>query len=144
MTWVKRTVLNPGAKRSRGGAPGRLCNNEWACLGPHPQGRALWIASHALSRERFVDVARACLEDIGSGLCEHAWLRATDVLYRDRILDAVPDPNQRLLACRFAAAVITADGQITPDEQMVYNHALARWRVSQAMVSQAILDDRTR
>lgn len=96
-----------------------------------------------VSRDRFIELARACLKDIGASLCEKSWLRATDVLYLDRLLDEVLDPDQRLLVCRLAAAVITADGRVTPDEQMVYNHALARWHISQTMVSQAILNDRT-
>lgn len=96
-----------------------------------------------VSRDRFVELARACLKAIGSGLCEHSWLRASDVQYLDRILDEVTDTNQRLLVCRLAAAVITADGRVTPDEQMVYGHALARWHVSQTMVSHAILNDRS-
>lgn len=95
-----------------------------------------------VNRDRFVELAQVCLKDIGSSLCEKSWLRATDVLYLDRLLDDVLDPDQRLLICRLAAAVITADGRVTPDEQMVYHHALARWHVSQSMVSQAILNDR--
>ena len=96
-----------------------------------------------VSRDRFVELARACLKDVGASLCEKSWLRASDVLYLDRLLDEVRDPNQRLLVCRLAAAAITADGRVSPDEQMVYSHALARWRVSQTMVSHAILNDRT-
>ncbi|MFZ2650582.1 MAG: hypothetical protein WA210_10815 [Burkholderiaceae bacterium] len=96
-----------------------------------------------VSRDRFVELARTCLKDIGASLCEKSWLCASDVLYLDRFLDEVREPNQRLLVCRLAAAVITADGRVTSDERMVYDHALARWHVSQTMVSHAILNDRT-
>lgn len=94
-----------------------------------------------VGRERFVELAKACLLEVGAGLCEHSWLSASDTQYFDRLLDAVIDPKQRLLVCRLAAAVIAADDQVTPDEQMIYGHALARWRVSQAMASSTQLDD---
>jgi len=95
-----------------------------------------------VSRDRFVELAQACLADVGCGLCEHAWLRDSDVQYIDRLLDEVADPEQRLLVCRLAAAVMAADGRVTPDEQMVYAHALARWHISQAMVVNATPGDR--
>ena len=62
----------------------------------------------------------------------------------DALLDAVPGTNDRMLVCRLAAAVITADGRVTHDERLVYDHALARWRINQCDVTQAILDDRVR
>ena len=46
--------------------------------------------------------------------------------------------------CRLAATVITADGRVTHDERLVYDHALARWRINQSDVTHAILDDRVR
>jgi len=95
-----------------------------------------------VDRERFVEMARTCLQEIGTHLREKSWLRATDVIYLDRLLDEVRDPGQRLLICRLAAAVITADGRVSSDERMVYSHALARWNVSQTMVAHAILHDR--
>ena len=94
-----------------------------------------------VSRDRFVEMANACLADVGCGLCEHAWLRDSDVQYIDRLLDEVTDPEQRLLVCRLATAAMAADGRVTPDEQMVYAHALARWHVSQAPVVDSTLDD---
>jgi len=42
----------------------------------------------------------------------------------------VPADESRVLVCRLAAAVITADGLVTHDERLVYEHALARWRIS--------------
>jgi urease accessory protein UreH len=58
------------------------------------------------------------------------------------IAHAVPGTKNRLLVCRLAAAVITADGRVTHDERLVYDHALARWRINQSDVTQAILEDR--
>ncbi|MBN9203715.1 MAG: TerB family tellurite resistance protein [Methylibium petroleiphilum] len=95
-------------------------------------------------RERFLELARGCLDDIGSTLCECSWLRSPALAYIDALLDRVDDPARRVLVCRLAAAVITADGCISVDERMVYSHVLGRWRISQSMVTQAILHDPTR
>jgi tellurite resistance protein len=96
-----------------------------------------------IRRERFLELARDCLDDMGSTLCDHSWLRAPAVAYIDALLDQVDDPAQRLLVCRLAAAVITADGCVSSDERMVYGHVLGRWRISQSRVTQAILHDPT-
>ncbi|HSB23253.1 MAG TPA: hypothetical protein VLE94_09105 [Burkholderiaceae bacterium] len=90
-------------------------------------------------RERFVALARECLHDVGAGLAECSWLRARDQAYVDRLLDAITDPHERLVLCRLAAAAVTADGQVSGDERLVYDHVLARWHVSRDMVTQAIL-----
>ena len=97
-----------------------------------------------IRRERFLDLARGCLDDVGSTLCECSWLRSPALAYIDALLDRVDDPAHRMLVCRLAAAVITADGCISVDERMVYDHVLGRWRVSRSMVTQAILHDPTR
>lgn len=95
-------------------------------------------------RERFVELARACVDDVGSTPCESAWLGSPALAYIDALLDRVDDAAHRVLVCRLAAAAITADGRVSTDERMVYNHMLGRWRVSQDMVTQAILHDGTR
>lgn len=95
-----------------------------------------------VSRERFVALAHHCVEEVGAGLCEQSWLRMEDMLYVDGLLDAVRDEPTRLLVCRLCAAAITADGRVTRDERMVYDHTLARWQISQEMVRDAILRDR--
>jgi tellurite resistance protein len=97
-----------------------------------------------IRRERFLELAHGCLDDVGSTLCECSWLRASAVAYIDALLDQVDDMTSRMLVCRLAAAVITADGCISVDERMVYSHVLGRWRVSQSMVTQAILHDTAR
>lgn len=97
-----------------------------------------------IRRERFLELARGCLDDVGSTLCECSWLRAPAVAYIDALLDQVDDMTIRMLVCRLAAAVITADVFISVDERMVYSHVLGRWRVSQSMVTQAILHDTAR
>lgn len=95
-----------------------------------------------VSREQFVGFANACVRDVGGHLCERSWLCADHLAYIDGLLDAVSDPDTRLQVCRLASAVVTADGQVTPDERLVYDHALARWQISHAQVTQAILHDR--
>jgi len=66
-----------------------------------------------IRRERFVELAQGCLDDIGSSLCECSWLRAPALDYIDAMLDRVDEPRERLLLCRLAAAVITARGWST-------------------------------
>jgi len=95
-----------------------------------------------VSRERFLELARLCVDDVGTALSDHAWLPISGLQYLNEMLDTVTDPAMRLMVCRLAAATITADGHITEDERLVYEHTLARWHISQAMVSQAILADR--
>jgi hypothetical protein len=94
-----------------------------------------------IRRDRFMDHARGCLDDVGSMLGECSWLRAPFVSYIDTLLDRIDDPERRLLICRLAAAVITADGSISMGERLVYEHVLGRWRISHSMVTQAILHD---
>jgi hypothetical protein len=49
-----------------------------------------------------------------------------------------PHPCRRTDA---AAAAITADGRVSREERMLYNHALARWRINSHQVSEAIRRD---
>lgn len=94
-----------------------------------------------VDRERFLELARSCVLDVGAHLSERSWLCADHMAYVDSLLDAVRNPDDRMLVCRFAAAVITADGRVTHDERLVYDHALARWRIIPSQVTQAILHD---
>jgi len=95
-----------------------------------------------VTRERFVALARECVDAMGAALCEQSWLRAEQRIYLDQLLESVDSREQRLLVCRLAAAVITADGCVTQDERLVYDHARARWHISQDMITQAILQER--
>ncbi len=97
-----------------------------------------------VTRERFVDIARSCVAEVGAHLCDRSWLCADHLTYIDALLDAVSGAEGRLLVCRLAAAVITADGRVTHDERLVYEHALARWRIHPSDVTQAILHDGVR
>lgn len=92
-------------------------------------------------RSRFEALVHECLHEVGYGLAGSSWLHARDQACVDRLLDAVVEPQERLLVCRLAAAALTADGQVSWDERLVFDHALARWHVSRAMLTQAILHD---
>lgn len=102
------------------------------------------FARIGLPRAHFLALVNECVRDVGAGLAECSWLRARDQAYIDRLLDAVLDAQERLLVCRFAAAVLTADGQVSGDERLVFDHVLARWRIHRSMVTEAILHDRPR
>lgn len=102
------------------------------------------FARIGISRAAFVAMAHQCVEEFGHDFAHCPWLRLTDRVYIDRLIDDIDDPQQRLLLGRLAAAVITADGRVSTDERMVYEHVLGRWHLSPSMVTQAILHDAMR
>jgi hypothetical protein len=115
-------------------AHGRVDESELLCLDALDAWRQLGV-----SREHFVELARSCLAGIGSGFGERSWLRDSDLHYINPLFDAVADRDQRLLVCRLAACVVRADGLVTNDERMVYDHALARWHVNRPLAADATL-----
>ena len=120
-------------------ADGRIDEREVIALDQLDAFRRLGV-----SRDRFVDIARSCVVDMGAHLCERSWLCADDLTYIDPLLDAVSDAEDRLLVCRLAAAVVNADEGLTHDERLIYSHALARWRISHSDVMQVPLPDPVR
>ena len=117
-------------------ADGRITANEIGTL-----ERLQAFGRLGISRDDFIDLAQGCVDEIGHALHEQSWLRSADLLYLNGLLDAVDDDALRLLVCRLGAAVITADGRVRSDERMVYEHALARWRIHFEQVSEAIRRD---
>lgn len=95
-----------------------------------------------VSRTRFVEMAQQCVDEVGAGMSECSWMRTTDLIYVNKLLDAVHDESLRLLVCRLCAAAITADGRISGDERRVYDHTLGYWNIRQDQVAHAILHDR--
>jgi tellurite resistance protein len=95
-----------------------------------------------VSRGRFIALAEACIEHIGEHLGAHPWLGLTELMYVHQLLSDVQDPQERLRVCRFAAAAMTADGKVSNDERLVYDHTLLHWQITPTMVSHAILNDR--
>jgi hypothetical protein len=95
-----------------------------------------------VSRTRFLRLVRDCQSRLDEQQHDSPWLPLTEMLQIDRMLDKVSDPELRLMVCRLAASVITADGRVGESERQLYDHALARWRISSSQVTQAILADR--
>ena len=97
--------------------------------------------SIGVSRGRFLEIAHTCRDEIGDNLIGLSWLRADDLERIDRILDAVRDPQLRLLVCRLAAASIMADGCVCDADHRVINYMLGHWHVHRSMVPEAIRSD---
>lgn len=83
-------------------------------------------------RERFLELARESLAELGAGPFEHSWLDDQAQACLNRLLDAIGDEQERQRLCRLAAAALMPDGHPAHDEHLVYNHALARWHVDPA------------
>jgi hypothetical protein len=95
-----------------------------------------------VSRSRFHRLVQDCHTRIDEQQHDSPWLPLPEMLQIDRCLDRVNDPELRLMVCRLAASLITADGRVSEAERMLYDHTLARWRITTAQVTQAILRDR--
>lgn len=85
-----------------------------------------------VSRKRFTELARDCSRRIAPGLCERSWLSDEDIAQTDTLLDAVHRADDRFLVCRLAAAAMADDGLVTHGARLVFDHALAHWRIDQA------------
>jgi hypothetical protein len=117
-------------------ANGRIDASELRVLQEHDAFRRLRV-----SRERFVALVHAYVEEIGVSLCERSWLCTSDEVHVDALLDTVTDPELRLLICTLADAVIAADGTVSHGERLLHDHALARWRISRQRLSELALED---
>jgi hypothetical protein len=94
-----------------------------------------------VSRTRFLRLVHECQARLDTHE-DAAWLPVAHRLQMDRVLDSVDDPELRLMVCRLAASVITADGRVGEVERQLYDHTLARWRIDSNQVTKAILADR--
>jgi hypothetical protein len=94
-----------------------------------------------VSRARFLELVEACCEEVGEYLVGQSWLSIADLHRIDGILDAVDDPQQRLLVCRLAASVLPADGRVSEAERLIYDHVLGYWHINRSAVTEAILHD---
>jgi hypothetical protein len=90
-----------------------------------------------VSRRRFVELARDCSCKIDPGLCERSWLSDEDIACTEALLDAVRQPDDRILVCRLAAAAMEDDGLVTHGARLVFDHALAHWRIDPRTLPQA-------
>jgi hypothetical protein len=92
-----------------------------------------------VSEPAFLRIARRYRAGSCRDLARHQWLHAVDLDTVDRILDEVRDPDQRLLLCRLAGCVITADGHVDEIELEIYDRMLLRWGYTRESVAKAIL-----
>jgi hypothetical protein len=95
-----------------------------------------------LSEPAFLRIARDCQRGTCQGLSRHETLYPDDLEAIDEILDRVHDAGHRLLLCRLAGCVITADGCVREVERLVYDRMLLRWGYTRASLSRAILTER--
>jgi hypothetical protein len=92
-----------------------------------------------VSEAEFLQIARKLRHSAFKALRDHAWLHLDDLEAIDAICDGVHDRGHRLLLCRLAACVITADGRIEGLERTLYERMLLRWGHTPSSVAQAIL-----
>lgn len=92
-----------------------------------------------VSRARFLELVEACCQEVGERVVGQSWLSLDDLQRIDYILDAVEDPQQRLLVCRLAASVLPADGCISEAERLIYDHVLGHWHINRSAVTETTL-----
>lgn len=86
-------------------------------------------AALGVDRAGFTALATQMRESFGSGACERSWLTAGDEAFVDHLLDAVVDPQARLQVARLGAAAIAAAEPVPLGARLVFDHAMARWRI---------------
>ncbi len=91
-----------------------------------------------LSRAHFLDIAQSCIDEFSENLMLHSWLCTADLERINRILDAVRDPDSRLLVCRLAACAIGEDGCVNRAKRMVYTHTLGHWHIRHAEAAELL------
>lgn len=95
-----------------------------------------------VSESTFLRISRECQSGVCQGLSRHEYLYPDDLEVIDEILDRVHDAGHRLLLCRLAGCLITADGRVQDVERTVYDRMLLRWGYTRASLAQAILTER--
>lgn len=92
-------------------------------------GRLDGYAALGIDQADFGALATQMRESFGSGVCERSWLTAGDEAFVDHLLDAVADPQARLLIAQLGAAAIAAAEPVPLGARRVFDHAMARWRI---------------
>jgi hypothetical protein len=95
-----------------------------------------------ISRTEFMDIARHFCAQLGQRMGPADTLRLSDPLLVDEVLAGVSHPGLRLLVARLAAGLIVADGRVRAAERRLYLHLLARWGLSERLVTAFILAER--
>ena len=88
-----------------------------------------------VDRNRFIELARDCNCTVAPGLCERSWLSDEDIAHAEALLDAVGEPDDRILVCRLAAMAMEDDGLVTHGARLMFDHVLAHWRIDQAALA---------
>jgi hypothetical protein len=94
-----------------------------------------------LPRNAFLTIAELEHGRLRGRFADKPWLSLDDLQILDDALGAVDDAAARLLVCRLAAGVMTADGCVREAERLVFDHMLMRWRINRQQVSDAIRTD---
>lgn len=92
-----------------------------------------------VSEPAFLKIAGECRSGACHDLAQHEWLHGDDLEAIDQILDQVQDTHHRLLLCRLAGCLITADGHVREVERSLYDHMLLHWGYTRSSVSRAML-----
>lgn len=98
--------------------------------------------SLGISEAEFLRVADCYRSGPCQSLSKHVWLTLDDAEVLSEFLDKVHDTRNRLLLCRLASCVITADGRVEEIERQIYDFMLLRWGYTHSSVAQAILAER--
>jgi hypothetical protein len=108
---------------------GRVAAAEWQALANTNASRQVGVTA-----ERLSELIDNCMIELGPYLLEHRWLSSENLNQVDRILARVTDVDQRLLVCRLAASVLGSEEHVSGYDDLVLDHALARWHVDKSTV----------
>ena len=72
-----------------------------------------------------------------------AFLGWRDIEHIEQALSGVQEPSHRLMLCRLAAGVITADGRVSDIERLAFQHMCNRWGYTSSDIARAIREDRS-
>jgi hypothetical protein len=95
-----------------------------------------------LTRSEFMALAKGFCAELSQRMGPADSLRLSDPLLVDEVLGRVRNYGLRLLVARLTAGLIVADGRVSGVERRLYQHMLARWGLSDRLVTEAILAER--
>lgn len=92
-----------------------------------------------ITKTEFESLVERCRERVVDSGFDSSWLHLDELECIDAALDEVSDDRHRLLVCRLASCIISANGHVTEIERSIYNHMLLRWGYTSSSVAQAVL-----
>lgn len=95
-----------------------------------------------VSRAEFMGIAQHFCAHLGQRMGPADTLRLSDPQLVNEVLAGVGHYGLRLLVARLAAGLIVADGRVRAAERRLYLHLLARWGLSERLVTAFILAER--